>query len=180
MPNDSGGFIQVSATTFYVPKTALSVPMTILPAPTGTLAGRREAVLTYLEGLSYRDRVVASDGRVELNFAELERWSNRLARMLVRLGATPGCLVGLAAVPEFEAVAVRHALAKIGAAADSVEAGVFTPTAAVGVTVRARRGGLTDAVGWLVLDDGAALRQYLSTSGAPLTTAELGRDHRAS
>ncbi|WP_157514337.1 AMP-binding protein [Nocardia concava] len=129
---------------------------------------------------SYPDGIVASDGRFELSYVELDRWSNRLARMLLRRGAGQGCLVGLAAVPEFETVAVRHALAKIGSASVRVEAGVFLPATTVGVTVHARREELSDSVRWLVLDDGATLREYLSTSGAALTTVEIGGGRRAS
>ncbi|MFD7843664.1 hypothetical protein ACFV4K_12125 [Nocardia sp. NPDC059764] len=58
--------------------------------------------------------------------------------------------------------------AKIGA---RVSSGARTP--AVGVTVWARRGGLGDAVTWLVLDEPATLRKYRSTSDTPLTAAEL-------
>ncbi|MEU1430821.1 hypothetical protein ABZ412_27455 [Nocardia sp. NPDC005746] len=43
----------------------------------------------------------------------------------------------------------------------------------MGVTVWERRGGLSDAVTWLVLDEPATLRQYRSTSGTPPTAAEL-------
>lgn len=123
--------------------------------------------------------VAVADG-FELTNAELEVWSNRLARMFLRTGVGPGSLVALAGVPEFEAIAVRNALVKIGATAWRVGKGMFTPAAALGVTVHARRGGLSDAVRWLVLDDRAALRDYLSTSGAPLTAAEAGGNRRAS
>ncbi|MVU80909.1 AMP-binding protein [Nocardia sp. ET3-3] len=148
---------------------------------TAILSARTSALTDGIAAVpSYTDGVVASDGRFDLRAAELDSWSNRLARMLLRLGAGPGCLVGLAAVPDFEGVAVRHALAKIGAAAVRINAGVFTPTTRVGVTVHARRAGLTDDVHWLVLDDRATLRQYLSTSGAVLTAAEVGGRSHAS
>ncbi|MGW4533002.1 AMP-binding protein [Nocardia sp. NPDC004340] len=112
--------------------------------------------------------VVASVGGVSLTSADLDRWSNRLARMLLRMGARPGGFVALAGLPELESTAVRHALDKIGA---RVSSGARTP--AVGVTVWARRGGLSDAVTWLVLDEPATLRKYRSTSDTPLTAAEL-------
>ncbi|UGT42815.1 hypothetical protein LTV02_05270 [Nocardia yamanashiensis] len=126
------------------------------------------------------DGVVAIADGFALTDADLQAWSNRLARMLLRMGAGPGCLVVLAGVPGFEALAVRNALVKIGATAWRVGEGTFTPAAALGVTVHARRGELGDAVRWLVLDDRATLREYLSTTGAPLTAAEVGGQRRAS
>lgn len=41
--------------------------------------------------------VTAAD--CELNYAELDRWSNRLARMLLRLGAHPGARIAIAETP---------------------------------------------------------------------------------
>lgn len=114
------------------------------------------------------NKVVASVGGVALTSADLDRWSNRLARMLLGVGARPGGFVVLAGLPELESLAVRHALDKIGARVAS-----GGRTTAVGVTVWERRGGLSDAVTWLVLDEPATLRQYRSTSGAPPTAAEL-------
>ncbi|WP_169815527.1 AMP-binding protein [Nocardia inohanensis] len=122
---------------------------------------------------------MASDGGFRLTYSDLDVWSNRLARMLLRRGVGPGCLVAIAAVPGFEAVAVRYALVKLGATAWRVRDGMFTPAATAGVTVRDRHPGSSDSVRWLVLDDRAALREYLSTSGAPLTAAESGMHRHA-
>ncbi|WP_459955685.1 AMP-binding protein [Nocardia sp. IFM 10818] len=128
---------------------------------------------------AHHDAVVASLGGCDLTAAGLDRWSNRMARMLIRLGAGMGSTVALADVPEFEAVVVRHALAKINAAALPVRSEVFAPAATVGVTVRSRRTTLSDAVRWLVLDERLTLQQYLSISAEPLTAAELGTQRHA-
>ncbi|MGW4355558.1 AMP-binding protein [Nocardia sp. NPDC004582] len=119
------------------------------------------------------NNVVASVGGVALTSADLDRWSNRLARMLLRVGARPGGFVALTGLTELESIAVRHALDKIGARVSS-----SSRTPEVGVTVWERRGRLSDAVTWLVLDEPATLRQYRDISGAPPTAAELDAARR--
>ncbi|WP_280419909.1 AMP-binding protein [Nocardia carnea] len=145
----------------------------MMPSPSSISAA--EAVAA-----AHGNDIVASADGLDLTSAELDRWSNRMARMLLRLGAGPGNHVALAAVPEFEMIVIRHALAKIGATARQVTAEVFAPAATVGVTVRARRDGLSDSTRWLVLDERVTLQQYLSTSSDPLEVVELGSERIAS
>ena len=60
--------------------------------------------------------VAVSDADVELTFAELEVRSNRLANVLVDLGARPGTLVGVCLDRSAEAVVALLAVLKAGAA----------------------------------------------------------------
>jgi hypothetical protein len=104
---------------------------------------------------------------------ELDRWSNRLARMLLRLGARPGIPIATVGIPPVEAVVTRRAIHKIGALAVPVDGPALLPHIAIGVTIKADRPALGDAVSWLVLDDRATLVQYLTSSDAPLTDPNL-------
>lgn len=109
----------------------------------------------------------------QLADTDLDRWANRLARLLLARGGGPGSRVALAVDPRVEAVVAAAAVRKIGAVAVPVPPGT-APVAAVGITTRERRAELTDTVDWLVLDDRSTLRSYLVSSDAPLTTADLG------
>ncbi len=113
------------------------------------------------------------------DYDELDRWSNRIARMLLRLGGGPGVVVATAGLPRLERAVTRWAIAKIGATV--VQSTCVEPRhgAGVGVTIRARRSELTDQVRWLVLDDRSTLAGYLTGSDAPITDDELGVVRRA-
>ncbi|MFE3541556.1 AMP-binding protein [Nocardia sp. NPDC059177] len=108
-----------------------------------------------------------ADGR--LADADLDRWANRLARLLLGRGATAGARVALAVEPRIEALVAEAAARKIGAHPVQADAA----TARVGITTRSRRAELTDAVDWLILDDRSTLRHYLVSSDAPLSAVEL-------
>lgn len=105
---------------------------------------------------------------------ELDRWSNRLARMLMHQGVGPGCRVTTAGLPPLERALTRWAVAKIGATARSATCTSPGPHVRFGVTTKAARPELTDDIRWLVLDDRSALIQYLTGSDAPITDDELG------
>lgn len=117
--------------------------------------------------------VVASTIDCALTYAELDRWSNRLGRLLLGLGAGLDSRVAIAIDDEIEAVVAERATVKIGAVPvpatgdDSYALGTT-----VGVTTKARRPELTDAIDWLVLDDRSTLQRYLAGSDAPLTAAD--------
>ncbi|WP_067863666.1 AMP-binding protein [Nocardia shimofusensis] len=106
-----------------------------------------------------------------LTHRELDSWSNRLARVLLGMGAGPGAVVAVAVEPLIEDLVTRTAIAKIGATA--VPAGTQVPAPAFGVTTEDARGALGDTIPWLVLDDRSTLLRYLTGSDAPLTDAEL-------
>lgn len=117
--------------------------------------------------------VVVSTADCVLTYAELDRWSNRLARLLLGLGANAGTRVAIAIDDEIESVVAERAIVKLGgmpvpAAAD----GTFMLGTTLGVTTKAQRGALADAISWLVLDDRSTLQRYLAGSDAPLTEAD--------
>ncbi|MBL1079032.1 AMP-binding protein [Nocardia sp. 2] len=125
--------------------------------------------------------VAVTAGNVTLTYAELDRWSNRLARMLLRLGARPGTRVAIAETPQLEAIVARLAIAKTGATPVPF-ASTETRTSRVdfGVTTKEGLDLVTDSSRWLVLDERDTLVQYLTGSDAPLTDAELHRTRIAS
>ncbi|HLS76079.1 MAG TPA: AMP-binding protein [Nocardia sp.] len=106
-----------------------------------------------------------------LTHRELDSWSNRLARVLLRAGVRRGSVVAVAVEPLIEDLVTRTAIAKIGATA--VPAGTRVPAPAFGVTTEDARDGLGEPIPWLVLDDRSTLLRYLTGSDAPLTEAEL-------
>ncbi|MFJ9368397.1 AMP-binding protein [Nocardia sp. NPDC101769] len=109
----------------------------------------------------------------ELSHAELDRWSNRLARMLLRLGAHPGARIAIAETPPLEAAVSRLAITKTGAIPVPLTTGTTVARADFGITTKDGRELITDPSRWLVLDDRSTLVQYLTGSDAPLTEAEL-------
>ncbi|MFI6041313.1 AMP-binding protein [Nocardia sp. NPDC051321] len=117
--------------------------------------------------------VVVSTADCALTYAELDRWSNRLARLLLGIGACSGTRVAIAISDEIESVVAERAIVKIGGTpVPAVTDGTFMLGTIVGVTTKARRGELTDAISWLVLDDRSTLQRYLAGSDAPLTEAD--------
>ncbi|CAM4501478.1 AMP-binding protein [Nocardia ninae] len=118
--------------------------------------------------------VVVSTGDCTLTYAELDSWSNRLARLLLGLGATANTRIAIAITDEIESVVAERAIVKIGATpAPITDDGSFALGTALGVTTKSQRGELTDAISWLVLDDRSTLQRYLAGSDAPLTAAEF-------
>ncbi|WP_280453836.1 AMP-binding protein [Nocardia brasiliensis] len=117
--------------------------------------------------------VVASTPDCALTYAELDRWSNRLGRLLLGLGAGLDTRVAIAIDDEIESVVAERATVKIGAIpVPATGDASFALGTTVGVTTKARRGELTDAIDWLVLDDRSTLQRYLAGSDAPLTPAD--------
>lgn len=106
---------------------------------------------------------------------ELDRWSNRLARMLVEEGAGPGSWILTAGLPSLERAVIRWAIAKIGATATPTTCTNTRGHAHLGVTTKATRPALPDTLTWLVLDDRTTLIRYLTGSDAPITAPERDR-----
>ncbi|WP_194819600.1 AMP-binding protein [Nocardia sp. XZ_19_385] len=104
----------------------------------------------------------------------LDRWSNRLARVLLARGAAPGTRIAVAVDPAVEFVVTRWAIEKIGATVVSAESAYAVR---LGVTTKDDRDGLTNGIDWLVLDDRSTLLGYLTGSDAPITDADLYHAH---
>ncbi|MFF0546078.1 AMP-binding protein [Nocardia thailandica] len=118
--------------------------------------------------LPQRGRSAATSAAGRLADADLDRWANRLARLLLARGAVAGARIAVAVDPRTEAIVAEAAVRKIGAEPVPARA-----AARFGITTRDRRDELSDAVDWLILDDRSTLRHYLVSSDAPLSGAEL-------
>ncbi|WP_159838454.1 AMP-binding protein [Nocardia sp. CY41] len=118
--------------------------------------------------------VVASVADCDLTYAELDRWSNRLARLLLAIGAGPGTRVAVAIDQPIESVVAERAATKIGAitvpVTDDRSYALGTP---VGVTTKDQQPETADEITWLVLDERSTLQRYLASSAAPLRAADL-------
>ncbi|TLF79173.1 AMP-binding protein [Nocardia cyriacigeorgica] len=118
--------------------------------------------------------VVLAAADVALSYAELDSWSNRLARLLLEIGAGPGIRVAIAVDEPVEAVVAERAIVKIGAIPMTMREGESTVFGTgIGVTTKQERPHLDDRISWLVLDDRSTLRRYLAGSDAPLTAADF-------
>lgn len=127
--------------------------------------------------------VAAAD--CELSYAELDRWSNRVARMLLELGARPGTRVAIVGIPRLESVVAREAVTKTGALPLALGTESSAARADFVITTKEGRERLTalagnTAIGWLVLDELTTLVRYLTGSDAPITDADRLPARRAS
>jgi non-ribosomal peptide synthetase component F len=98
---------------------------------------------------------------------ELELWSNRLARLLMSIGAREGACVAMALPASVESVVSRSAITKTGATVVQIDA-VADEAITIGVTTKARRATLSNDIDWLLLDDLSTVRRYMTTSDAPV------------
>ncbi|MGQ4614528.1 AMP-binding protein [Nocardia sp. R7R-8] len=118
--------------------------------------------------------VVASTADCDLTYAELDRWSNRLARLLLRLGAGPGTRIAVAIDQAIESVVAERAATKIGAITVPVtDDGSYALGTAVGITTKDQRPEHANEITWLVLDERSTLQRYLTSSAAPLRADDL-------
>ncbi|NKY87918.1 non-ribosomal peptide synthetase [Nocardia veterana] len=117
----------------------------------------------------------------EITYESLDRWTNRLARVLISLGVGPETLVALGIPRSVESVAATLAVAKTGAAFVPVDpnypahriAHMLTDSgAALGITLAAHRDRMPGDVEWSLLDAPLMRERVLSTSDAPITAAE--------
>ncbi|MFQ6398652.1 AMP-binding protein [Nocardia sp. KC 131] len=145
---------------------------TLIESPTASnysqVAGN-DTASNYLQVARNDTAVAVSAADCELTYGELDLWSNRLARLLFARGAGHGVRIAVAVTPAVEAIVTEWAIAKTGAVAVAP-----THAASFGVTTKARRGELTDSLGWLLLDDRSTLVHYMTGSDAPITDADRG------
>ncbi|WP_228803714.1 amino acid adenylation domain-containing protein [Nocardia higoensis] len=126
---------------------------------------------------------LCSDG-TEVTYEALDRWTNRLARVLIEAGAGPETLVALGFTRSVEAIAAMLAVAKAGAAFVPVDP-LYPPDrithmladsgAALGLTLAENSAALPADRGWILLDDAEFRAAVLAASPAPITQ----RDRRA-
>lgn len=119
------------------------------------------------------DQSAISTNSGALADVEMDRWANRLARVLIARGAAVNTRIALAIDPQIEATVAASAVVKLGATPAAVaEDAATVPGAQLGITTKARRPELTDAIDWLILDDRSTLQRYLVSSDAPITDAD--------
>ncbi|WP_280406836.1 non-ribosomal peptide synthetase [Nocardia carnea] len=128
-----------------------------------------------------RRAVALAAAGVEITYDALDRWSNRLARVLTGYGVGPETLVALGIPRTVESVATVLAVTKTGAAFVPVDPGypaarishMLTDSgAALGLTLAEYRPELAGSVRWLALDDPDFREEVLHASSAPLTDAD--------
>ncbi|MEU7765827.1 amino acid adenylation domain-containing protein [Nocardia sp. NPDC049190] len=123
---------------------------------------------------------LVSDG-TNITYHALDRWTNRLARVLIRRGIGPETLVALGIPRSVESVATVLAVAKTGAAFVPVDplypehriAHMLSDSgAALGITLSEYRDELPDCAEWIILDDARFRTLVLDSSDAPITDSE--------
>ncbi|WP_228000598.1 amino acid adenylation domain-containing protein [Nocardia australiensis] len=128
-----------------------------------------------------RTAVAVSSGGTEVTYDALDRWTNRLARVLIGRGVGPETPVALGIPRSVESVATMLAVAKAGAAFVPVDplypthriAHMLSDSGAVlGITLHEHRDRLPEGAEWIVLDNIDVRTQVLSTSDAPIAPGE--------
>ncbi|WP_327118182.1 amino acid adenylation domain-containing protein [Nocardia sp. NBC_01730] len=123
---------------------------------------------------------LVSDG-TQVTYDALDRWTNRLARVLIERGVGPETLVALGIPRSIEAVATVLGVAKAGAAfvpvdplypAQRIAHMLSDSGAALGITLDEYREELPDGAEWIVLDDPAFRRLVLDSSDAPIAESD--------
>ncbi|MGW4774466.1 AMP-binding protein [Nocardia sp. NPDC004278] len=125
----------------------------------------------HLRNAAELDQTAAATNSGALADVEMDRWANRLARVLIARGAAVNTRIALAVDPQIEATVAASAVVKLGATPAAM-AEDAVPGAYLGITTKARRPELTDAIDWLILDDRSTLQRYLVSSDAPITDAD--------
>ncbi|WP_280381995.1 non-ribosomal peptide synthetase [Nocardia wallacei] len=122
-------------------------------------------------------------GSLTMTYAELDAWSNRFARVLLRRGVGREVFVVLALTRSVESVVAVWAVAKTGAAflpldpnhpVERIEHILTDSRAPIGITVCATGDTLPGSIDWLLLDDLNTIRRVMTVSDAPITEAERG------
>ncbi|WP_327144863.1 non-ribosomal peptide synthetase [Nocardia sp. NBC_01327] len=129
------------------------------------------------------DGIALSSGTLTMTYRDLDAWSNRFARMLLRRGVGREVFVVLALTRSVESVVAVWALAKTGAAflpldpnypVERIEHILTDSRAPIGVTVCSVGETLPGSIDWLLLDDLNTIRRVMTVSDAPITDAERG------
>ncbi|WP_454195914.1 amino acid adenylation domain-containing protein [Nocardia sp. Marseille-Q1738] len=127
--------------------------------------------------------IAVTAGKLTITYGELDAWSNRYARVLLRRGVGREVFVVLALTRSLESVVAVWALAKTGAAfapldpnypVERIEHMLTDSKAPIGVTVTATGETLPGTIDWLLLDDLNTMRRVMTISDAPITDEERG------
>ncbi|GAB0102659.1 hypothetical protein JMUB6875_16280 [Nocardia sp. JMUB6875] len=129
------------------------------------------------------DGIAVSSGELSMTYRDLDSWSNRFARILLRRGVGRETFVVLALTRSVESVVAVWALAKTGAAflpldpnypVERIEHILTDSRAPIGVTVCDVGETLPGSIDWLLLDDLNTIRRVMTVSDAHITDAERG------
>ncbi|MVU76664.1 amino acid adenylation domain-containing protein [Nocardia sp. ET3-3] len=129
------------------------------------------------------DGIAVSSGSLSMTYRDLDAWSNRFARILLRRGVSRETFVVLALTRSVESVVAVWALAKTGAAflpldpnypVERIEHILTDSRAPIGVTVCEVGETLPGSIDWLLLDDLNTIRRVMTVSDAHITDAERG------
>ncbi|RBO82164.1 non-ribosomal peptide synthetase [Nocardia puris] len=127
--------------------------------------------------------LAVSAGGDTMTYGELDAWSNRFARVLLRRGIGAEVFAVLALTRSVESVVAVWALVKTGAAfapldpnypVERIEHILTDSKAPIGVTVRATGETLPATIDWLLLDDLNTIRHAMTVPDGPITDAERG------
>ncbi|WP_405183102.1 amino acid adenylation domain-containing protein [Nocardia sp. NBC_01377] len=129
-----------------------------------------------------RDAVALRSHGTRISYDALDRWTNRLARVLIGYGVGPETLVALGIPRSVESVASVLAVAKAGAAfvpvdplypANRISHMLSDSGAALGITLADYRDELpSEDAEWIVLDDDDFRAAVMAASDAPITQAD--------
>ena len=131
-----------------------------------------------------RKAIALRSGDTQVSYDALDRWTNRLARMLIGRGVGPETLVALGIPRSIESVATMLAVAKAGAAfvpvdplypAQRISHMLTDSGAALGVTLAEYRDQMPGDAEWIVLDDAEVRGRVRDTSDAPIRADERSR-----
>ncbi|WP_405166769.1 amino acid adenylation domain-containing protein [Nocardia sp. NBC_01499] len=128
-----------------------------------------------------RDRIAVRDLGRSVTYGELDEYSARLARVLIRLGVGPESVVALAFPRSYEMVSAVLAVTRAGAAyvpvdptypVDRLRHMVTDSAAVIGLTTTEYADQLPDDVTWLMLDHPGIEAMCTRRSAAPITDAD--------
>ncbi|TQM32345.1 amino acid adenylation domain-containing protein [Nocardia bhagyanarayanae] len=134
-----------------------------------------------------RTAVALSSDGTHVTYDALDRWTNRLARVLIGHGVGPETLVALGIPRSVESVASVLAVAKAGAAfvpvdplypAGRISHMLSDSGAALGITLAEYRDELPDGIEWIVLDDPEFRAGVLAASDKAIMQRERVRPLR--
>ncbi|WP_405495650.1 amino acid adenylation domain-containing protein [Nocardia sp. NBC_00511] len=128
-----------------------------------------------------RQAIAVRAAGTQISYDALDRWTNRLARVLIGYGVGPETLVAMGIPRSAESVAVMLAIAKAGAAFVPVDPNypeqrishmLLDSGAAVGITLSTYRERMPDGANWTVLDAPSFRRRVLATTDGPISDSE--------